>query len=328
MSGALHPAPGGTGLLGEKGADPKALFARAKSAVQRVIQGKDDVVELALVAVVAGGHVLIQDVPGVGKTTLAQTIAKVLGGEFRRIQFTSDTLPGDITGVGILDGERGDFSFRQGPIFANVVLADEINRATPKTQSALLEAMNERKVTVDGVSHPLPSPFVVLATQNPHDFHGTFALPDSQLDRFLMRLSMGYPDRESERTILRSHGMRRTDVEQVLTLEEVHELIEAAEAVKVHEDLENYILALVEKTRGDERLLRGVSTRGADALYRACRALALARGRTYAIPEDVRDLAVPVLAHRVMARTDGGSVSREGAGRTIREILWDLPAPS
>ena len=306
--------------------DPGALFAAARAAVCSVVRGKDAVVELALVAVIAGGHVLVEDVPGVGKTTLASALAGAIGGEFRRVQFTSDLLPGDITGVSVLDPASGGFRFRPGPLFANVVLADEINRATPKTQSALLEAMNERRVTVDGHSHPLPAPFVVLATQNPHDYHGTFPLPDSQLDRFLLRLSMGYPDREAERAILRSGGLRRARIEGSLCPEDVVALCQAAEDVVVHPEVEDYLLGLVERSRSDVRLLRGVSTRGADSLYRAVKALALARGRRFAIPEDVLELAVPVLAHRVVARAETGPTG-EGAVTAIRELLRDVPVP-
>jgi MoxR-like ATPase len=308
-------------------AGAQALFARARAHVQAVVLGKDEVVELALVSVVAGGHLLLEDVPGVGKTTLAGAIAGALGGTLSRIQFTSDLLPGDITGVNVLDMDGGGFRFRQGPIFASVVLADEINRATPKTQSALLEAMSERRVTVDGQRHALPEPFVVLATQNPHDFHGTFPLPDSQLDRFLMRLSIGYPDREHERAILRSGRARTGAAPPGLSLDESRQLCDAVDAVSVHEEVEDLLLELVARTRTDARLLRGVSTRGAEALYRAIRALALARGRAFVIPEDLHALAVPVLAHRVVARTPGERVE-DGAGQAIREILWELPTPA
>ena len=299
-----------------------AVLGRLKSAVCEVIRGKDEVVELALVAVVAGGHMLLEDVPGVGKTTLAGALAASIGGEFRRVQFTSDLLPSDITGVNIL--ESGGFRFRPGPLFANVVLADEINRGTPRVQSALLEAMNERRVTVDGVSHALPQPFLVLATQNPHDFHGTYALPESQLDRFLLRLSLGYPNRASEREILRGGGSKKAAPRTVSDPVEVAELALAAEAVTVHAEVEDYLLTLVERTRSDSRLIRGVSTRGAEALYRAVRALAIVRGRAFATPEDVRELAVPALAHRVIPRADDAG---EGAATALREILWDLPAP-
>jgi MoxR-like ATPase len=298
-------------------------LSRTAEAVQQVVRGKDAIIELSLVAVLAGGHVLLEDIPGVGKTTLASTLAAVLGGSFRRIQFTSDLLPGDITGVNILTDEG--FRFRPGPVFANFVLADEINRATPKTQSALLEAMSERRVTVDGHSHPLPGLFIVLATQNPHDFHGTFPLPESQLDRFLIRLSMGYPDRENERLILRRTG-RREPVAAVLSPTELLGMSALVEQVRVPGEVEDYLLDFVEQTRQDARLLRGLSTRGAEALYRACQALALVRRRDFVVFEDIIQLAVPVAGHRVRARSMGERPG-EGARRAILEILRDLPAP-
>ena len=298
-------------------------MAQTAGAVQQIVRGKDDVIELALVAVLAGGHVLLEDIPGVGKTTLAASLAAALGGTFRRIQFTSDLLPGDITGVNILSD--GSFRFRAGPVFANIVLADEINRATPKTQSALLEAMSERRVTVDGDSHRLPDLFIVLATQNPHDFHGTFPLPESQLDRFLIRLSMGYPDRDSEREILRRTG-RRAPISAATSPEEIADMAALVDAITVPDEVENFLLDLIQRTREDARLLRGVSTRGAEALYRACQALALIRRRRFVVFEDILTLAVPVLAHRVRARSLGERAG-EGARRAIREILQDLPAP-
>ena len=302
-----------------------ALFARARDRVCEVVRGKDDVVELALVAVAASGHLLLEDVPGVGKTTLATALASAIGGSLRRIQFTSDLLPGDITGVNVLDADRGGFTFRPGPLFGNVVLADEINRATPKTQSALLEAMSERRVTVDGHSHPLPDPFTVLATQNPFDFHGTFPLPDSQLDRFLLRLSMGYPDREHERDILRAGGLRRARFEPALSLEDTRTLCAAVDRVTLHAEVEDYLLDLVQATRSDARFIRGVSTRGAEALHRASRALAVSQGRSFVIPEDLRRLAVPVLAHRLVPRSGG---DRDGAQEAVREVRWELPSPT
>lgn len=314
MADALspNPSPGVEALLG---------------AVRSVVRGKDPVVELALVAVLAGGHILIEDMPGVGKTTLARALAQALGGSFKRVQFTSDLLPSDLLGVNILEPGGTAFRFQPGPLFANVVLADEINRTTPRTQSALLEAMNERSITIDGETRPLPRPFLVLATQNPFDFHGTYPLPDSQLDRFLIRLSLGYPDREAERTILRSGGMARAHLEAVVQPAEVRELMAAAEAVRVHADLEDYLLAIVRRTREDARLVRGASTRGAEALLRATRALALVRGRDHAIPEDLRELVLPVLSHRVLPRGDGLHGRTEAAAEALREMLWDIPAP-
>jgi MoxR-like ATPase len=310
---------------GQSSGSPAALRGRAsafleeaRAAICQTVRGKPEVVELALIAVAAGGHVLVEDVPGVGKTTLARAVARALGGTLSRVQFTSDLLPGDITGVTVLD-PSGGFSFRQGPVFANVLLADEINRAGPKTQSALLEAMSERRVTVDGASHPLPSPFLVLATQNPLDFHGTFPLPDSQLDRFLVRLSMGYPALEHERAILRSGGARRAELAPALRLEQVREIVEAVELVDVHEEVEDYLLRIVRQTREDPRFLRGVSTRGAEALYRASRARALLHGRGFVIPEDVYELVLPVLAHRLIPRAEG-----ERPGVAARTALLGL----
>jgi len=307
-------------------AETSQHIADLLQAVRSVVRGKDQVVELALVAVLARGHLLVEDVPGVGKTTLATSLAQALGGSFKRIQFTSDLLPADLLGVNVLDTSSSELRFRPGPIFANVVLADEINRTTPRTQSALLEAMNERRVTLDGRSHRLPRPFVVIATQNPHDFHGTFDLPDSQLDRFLLRLSMGYPDMEAERAILRSGGLAKADVQAVVGPEDVQRLADEAESIRVHRDVEDYLLALADRTRNDDRLLRGVSTRGAEALHRAIRALALVRGRDYVIPEDIRELALPVWTHRVLVR--GALGNREDAHQALRELLWEVPAPS
>ncbi|MCA9566563.1 MAG: AAA family ATPase [Myxococcales bacterium] len=275
-------------------------LAALRASVCEVVHGKEDVVDLAITAMLAGGHVLLEDVPGVGKTTLAHALASAVGGTFRRVQFTSDLLPGDITGTNVLDPGTGAIAFRPGPLFANVVLADEINRTTPRTQSALFEAMAEAQVTVDGSSRPLPTPFLVIATQNPWDHHGTYALPESQLDRFLLRLSMGYPDREAERAVLRTRG--RHVARTVLEPDDLLALQARVDGVRVADDLEDLLLDVVERTRSDPRLVRGVSTRGARALYRALCARAVARGRAYAIPDDLRDLAVPVLAHRVLAR--------------------------
>ena len=303
---------------------PRERVAAVKDAVCGVVRGKQAQVELALVAVLSSGHLLIEDIPGVGKTTLAFTLARALGGEFKRVQFTSDLLPADLLGVSVLDPSSARFAFRRGPVFTNVLLADEINRTTPRTQSALLEAMNERRVTVDGTTHQLPSPFMVVATQNPHDYHGTFELPDSQLDRFLIRMSMGYADPESERAVLRTGGLSRAHIDPVLNPDEVQALVQDAQAVAVHKDLEDYLLALVTRTRQDDRLLRGVSTRGLEALHRAIRALALVRGRAHCIPEDVQELILPVWAHRVLVRSGGGNGDAEAA---LREILWDVPAP-
>jgi len=298
---------------------PSQPLAQVKRAICSIVHGKDEVVDLALTAVLAGGHVLLEDVPGVGKTTLAHSLASALGGSFARIQFTSDLLPGDITGANVLDPATGGVVFRPGPLFANVVLADEINRTTPKTQSALFEAMEEGQVTVDGVCRPLPQPFLVVATQNPYDHHGTYALPESQLDRFLLRLSMGYPDREAERAVLRQADKPTLDA--AMEAGEMLELRGRAEQIEVAESIEDYLLDLVRRTRADSRLVRGVSPRGAKALYRASRALALIEGRSYVVPEDLRRLAGPVLSHRVLAR------QRDGEVAAITELLAEVPHP-
>jgi len=301
--------------------DPRVLALRDR--IEQVVQGKRHVVELALVAVLARGHILLEDVPGVGKTTLAHALAGALGGSFSRVQFTADLLPSDVLGVAILDADRHDFRFRAGPVFANVVLADEINRAPPRTQSALLEAMNAGQVSVDGVSRALPDPFVVVATQNPHDHVGTFPLPDSQLDRFLLRLSMGYPDRESERAVLRAGGYRNMALAPALGPGELQVLLDQVDTVQVHADVEDDLLRIVDRSRSDARFIRGASTRAAEALYRCVKALATLHGRSYALPEDLRALVAPVMAHRVVARGEG----RDAAARALTELLDELPAP-
>jgi len=304
--------------------DDGAAVEQLRAAVGSVLQGKQGVVDLALTAILAGGHLLLQDVPGVGKTTLASALAAAVGGSFRRVQFTSDLLPADLTGVNVLEPGSGSFVFREGPLFANVVLADEINRTTPKTQSALFEAMEEHQVTVDGHTRTLPRPFLVVATQNPYDMHGTFHLPDSQLDRFLMRLALGYPDRTTERAILR-HA-RRPIPERVMDPSQVEAVVAEAQQTSVPELVEEYLLDLVRGTRSDARFVRGVSTRGAQALHRAVRARAYLKRRAYAIPEDVRELAVPVLAHRVLARS-AGSLESDGGVEAVCSLLDDLPPP-
>lgn len=302
-------------------ASPGALVDGLRAAIAEVWWGAPEVVDLVITTVVAGGHLLLEDVPGVGKTTLAGALARAVGGVFSRIQFTADMLPGDVTGVMVL-GPGAELRFRQGPLFANVVLADEINRTTPRTQSALLEAMGEGAVTLDGQTRPLPRPFVVVATQNPYDFHGTYPLPDSQLDRFLMRISLGYPSRDDERAILRQTTGEAAGARVVTTPDALVAAIEAARGLRFAAEVEDYLLDLVWATRTDGRLLRGVSPRGAQALARACRARALVRGRSYVIPEDVRHLAVPVLGHRVAARA-----AVEDGSAVIEALLQELPPP-
>jgi MoxR-like ATPase len=295
--------------------------------VGRVVRGKPEVVRLAVVALLAEGHVLIEDVPGVGKTTLAHALAQSLGLEFQRIQFTSDLLPSDIIGVSVFHQKRQEFEFVRGPLFANVILADEINRATPKTQSALLEAMSEQKVSVDRHRLVLPKPFLVLATQNPVEYMGTYPLPESQLDRFLMSLNMGYPPRHEERQLLMSGGVagELERLEPVLESGELLALQESTKAIRIAEKLVDYMLDLAESTRKSSEFVLPVSTRGAENLYRATQALAFCEGRDYAIPDDVQRLAVPVLGHRVVVkRRDGGL---EETQRAIRQVLASTPVP-
>src|SRR4030081_3020167 len=272
--------------------------AELEKALRRVIRGKDDVVRLALVSVFARGHLLIEGVPGVGKTTLGQALARAIDCTFQRVQFTSDMLPSDVLGISVYSALEQEFEFKRGPVFTNVLLADEINRTTPKTQSSLLEAMNEGQVTVDAHSYELPQPFLVIATQNPVEHHGTYPLPESQLDRFLMRIRIGYPDRAAERQILREGGLSPEGGRSVISGEELLQLQEAVGRVAVEESLVEYMLAIVERTRAHESLAMGVSPRGAQALYRATQEMAAVEGRDYATPDDVKRLVVPVFAHR------------------------------
>ena len=312
----------------EAAAEPTLLkIEKLEQSVGRVVRGKAEVIRLAVVSLLAGGHVLIEDVPGVGKTTLAQTLARSLGLAFQRIQFTSDLLPSDIIGVSIFNQKTQGFQFVPGPLFANVLLADEINRATPKTQSALLEAMSEGKVSVDRKRYTLPAPFIVLATQNPLEYQGTFPLPESQLDRFLMSLEMGYPPREDERQLLMSGGVDELleTIEPVLSGEDLLSLQARAKRIQVTPKLVDYILELAETTRKSSDFALPVSTRGVQSLYRAAQALALCEGRDYAVPDDVQRLAVPVLGHRVMLKRGAGG-SHE-ARDAIRRILASTPVP-
>lgn len=300
--------------------------------VETVFHGKREVVRLALAALLAGGHVLFEDVPGVGKTTLSHALAKALGLGFRRIQFTSDLLPSDVLGVSVYDPRTTEFEVRPGPIFTNVVLADEINRAPPRTQSGLLEAMQEGRVTIDDRTFDLPRPFLVMATQNPLEHHGTYPLPESQLDRFLMRITVGYPDPEAERRILAEASPNAPVIDRlrtVLSPEQVLQLQKRIDEVTVAEDILDDLMEIVQRTRTSPRLRMGVSPRGGIALHRAARAYALTRGRTYLIPSDVRDLVVPCLAHRVMPA--GGSVGtpdgHDEAARVLEGILDEVEVP-
>src|SRR5215470_5847274 len=316
----------------QAGLPPQVLrrLAELETALGAVIRGKAEVVRLSLVCLLARGHLLIEDVPGVGKTTLAQALARSVSCRFHRLQFTSDMLPSDVLGVTIYNAHSESFEFKPGPIFSNFLLADEINRTTPKTQSALLEAMNESQVTLDGRSHTLPRPFMVIATQNPTEHHGTYPLPESQLDRFLMRLRMGYPDAASERQILRSSDASAVQVQpSSLIAEDVVRLQDSVHSVAVDEALVDYMLAVVERTRGHDSLALGVSPRGSQALYRAVQALALVEGRDYAIPDDIKRLAVPLFAHRVVINTRTTLVQRraEVGERIIEEILSQVEVP-
>ncbi len=303
-------------------------LAGVRRAVSAVIRGKEDVIDLALVAMVARGHLLIEDIPGVGKSTLARALACAVGGEFRRIQFTSDLLPADVLGVNVWLAKGERFEFRPGPIFANVVLADEINRAPPRTQSALLEALGEAQVSVDGVSHPLPTPFLVLATQNPQEHHGTYPLPESQRDRFMMRLSVGYADADVEAELLRDGSSRRPpEFDAVITHERLATAQAAASDVFVHDDLARYAQRVVAATREASQLRLGVSTRGALAWVAAARARAHLDGRAQVGADDLQELAVPALAHRVLpaGATAGDSVAV--TEEIIKDIIAAVPVP-
>jgi MoxR-like ATPase len=302
-----------------------------ESALRTVIRGKDEVVRLVLVSVLARGHLLLEGVPGVGKTTLAHALAKALDCTFQRVQFTSDMLPSDVLGISIYSPLEQQFEFKRGPVFTNVLLADEINRTTPKTQSALLEAMNEGQVTVDAHSHPLPQPFLVIATQNPVEHHGTYPLPESQLDRFLMRVRMGYPDSQAEREILRDQAgtAQLENLEPVLTGAEVLEIQHAVAHVRVDDSLLNYALEIVRRTRTSEQLALGVSPRGSQMLYRAAQAMAFLEGRTFCVPEDFKPLVVPVFGHRVAVNGLYSSTLKksEQAEQVIQEILDGVAVP-
>ena len=296
--------------------------------LRHVIRGKDGVIEQILVALCGNGHVLIEDVPGVGKTTLAKALARSIKGEFRRIQFTPDLLPMDIVGGMIYSPKTGEFSFRPGPVFCNVLLADEINRASPRTQSALLEAMNERQVTIEGQRHALPEPFIVLATQNPIEHHGTYPLPEAQLDRFAMRLEVGYPGEQEEMDIILDQKEKHPldDLPDVATTRDLMEVIEKVRKIDVEPTVVRYMTEVVRATRREARLRLGASPRAALVLYRTCQSLAYLRGRPFVIPDDVKELAVPVLSHRVMLDTkaDYAGVQKR---TVIEEILAGTATP-
>ena len=297
--------------------------------VARVLRGKNEVIELALVGLLSDGHLLIEDVPGVGKTSLAKAFARSIDLTWRRIQFTPDLLPSDLVGVSIWSRATETFDFQPGPVFANIVLADEINRASPKTQSALLEAMEERQVTVDGSTRTLPRPFLVIATQNPVEQEGTYRLPESQLDRFLIRLSIGYPDRTAETEILEAStsGDALAGLSPVIGAGEVNAMIDATAGVRMVDVLKDYIVSISHTSRRHPAVALGFSPRATQQLARASRTLAAARGRDYVIPDDVKELAVPVLAHRLLIRRDAGGRAAS-APDVVREIVASVPVPS
>ncbi|MBV8817141.1 MAG: MoxR family ATPase [Acidobacteriaceae bacterium] len=301
-----------------------------ESALSGAIRGKAEVVRLSLVCLLAKGHLLIEDVPGVGKTTLAHALARAVQCEFHRLQFTSDMLPSDVLGVTIYNAHTQAFEFKRGPVFTNFLLADEINRATPKTQSALLEAMNETQVTIESRSYPLAQPFMVIATQNPVEHHGTYPLPESQLDRFLMRMRIGYPGRDAERLILRhSDHNPSEDVRPIINADDLLSLQDMVQRVGVDDALVDYMLAIIDKTRSHESLALGMSPRGAQALIRATQALAMLEGRDYAIPDDIKRLVVPVCAHRIAInpRASLSQRSAEATERILQEILTLVEVP-
>lgn len=308
--------------------DAAQIIAQIKSEVRKVLVGKDETLDLLLAAVIADGHVLLEDVPGLGKTMLAKTVARALGCTFSRIQFTPDLMPSDVTGISVYNQQTGDFEFRAGPVSASIVLADEINRATPRTQSALLEAMEERQVTVDGLTRPLPRPFCVIATQNPVEQEGTFPLPEAQVDRFLMRLSLGYPEIEEEREIIRrfAGATPLVTVGAAIGPGEIAGLVTLALEVKLVPAVEDYLLALTRATRTDSEIALGASPRGALALARVSRALAMLDGRSFVRPDDIQRAAVPVLAHRLILAPEARLRGHRPADSVAR-IVAALPVP-
>ncbi len=318
-------------LTAVPGEDSSARLKKLHAAIESVVRGKTETVKLAIVALLASGHVLIEDVPGVGKTTLAHSLALALDASFQRVQFTSDLLPSDVLGRSVFNQRNGTFDWQPGAIFSNVVLADEINRATPKTQSALLEAMAEGQVTTEGVTRLLPSPFIVLATQNPVEHHGTYPLPESQLDRFMLRLTMGYPSAADEKRIL--HDRSTADpldlIRPVLSVGDILELQKQVTEIRVDESLINYLMEIVTATRGSDKFELGVSPRGSLALFRAAQALAFVEGREFCQPDDVKRLVVPCFAHRVVvnSRTAAFNSSQQTAENVLREIMGRTAVP-
>jgi len=308
---------------------PGAAYKRISDNVQSVVRGKPELVRLTVAALFAEGHLLIEDVPGVGKTTLARCVAASIGGKWNRIQFTPDLLPGDITGVMVYHQNTGEFRFHPGGIFANVVLADEINRGTPKTQAALLEVMAERRVTVDSTPHAVPRPFLVVATQNPIELEGTYRLPEAQLDRFLMRLRVGYPDHDAELMVVMSDcaDVNPDDLPTVLSIEDLQQVIREVRAFRVATEIASYAVRLTSATRAHQAVRFGASPRGTIALIRAAQGLAATYGRDYVIPDDVKDVAQPVLGHRLVL-TPEAELNRRQVSQVVAELLGEVPAPT
>jgi MoxR-like ATPase len=309
--------------------DVSRLSQQVVAEVERAIVGKRDLLEMIMAAMLAGGHVLLEDFPGLGKTLIARSFATALGLDFRRIQFTPDLLPGDITGGYVFNRNRNEFELRKGPVFANIILADEINRASPKTQSALLEAMQEGQVTLEGETLPLPEPFLVLATQNPIEYEGTFPLPEAQLDRFMLKLTVGYPNVDEEREILRRRRERRQDeaiLSKVTDANQLMEMRQVVENVHVHRDLEEYIAKLVHETRGDRRVAVGASPRGSLAFLKMSRARAALEGREYVTPDDIKHFATPVLIHRLILQPEYW-MAQKISDDVIKDAFAKVPVP-
>ncbi|MGE0605645.1 MAG: AAA family ATPase [Pirellulales bacterium] len=310
--------------------DSRSLVADLEANISQVVLGKPEVVRFCVVALLAGEHVLLEDVPGVGKTLVGKAISRSVSGRFCRIQFTPDLLPSDIVGSSLFNSKTNEFTFAPGPIFANIVLADEINRTTPRTQSALLEAMSDSQVSLDGQSHKLPRPFMVIATQNPFEFHGTYPLPESQLDRFLLCVRMGYPDREDEINVLSSHrrGEPVDSLQPVLEGEQILALQEEVRQIKVEESIQHYLLDIVDATRNSDELHVGASTRGALLLHRAAQSLALVEGREFVVPDDIKRLSVPVLAHRVIPKSFLQGATRQSVEALVQRLVDGVKTPS
>lgn len=307
-----------------------SLIESLEQNISKAVYGKESAIRMCLVALLAGEHVLLEDVPGVGKTLMAKAMAKSVSGSFSRIQFTPDLLPSDIVGSSVYSSNDSSFRFNRGPIFANIVLADEINRTPPRTQSALLEAMSDRQVSADGETHELPSPFMVVATQNPFEFEGTYPLPESQLDRFLIRISLGYPSRENERRVLESHRLNRPveSLDAAISAEEVVRLQKATREVSMDQSIHDYLLDIVDATRESDELRVGVSTRAAISVTRAAQALAIISGRAFVVPDDIKSLAVPALSHRVIPKGFFHGGQRDAVERIIRRLVDTVAVPA